>query len=76
VVASTGSAGSFEISERYLTMGEVVRAEGEGRLLESFGAGTAVSISPVKSILYRGKEIAFPTGEKVSPPPLFLYNRS
>jgi len=67
VVASTGSAGTLEVCERYLTMAEVVQAESEGRLLESFGAGTAVSISPVRSILYQGRDIVFPTADKAGP---------
>jgi branched-chain amino acid aminotransferase len=36
-------------------MGEIETAEKEGRLLESFGAGTAAVISPVKAIYYKGK---------------------
>lgn len=45
------------VSERWITMKEVMQAEEDGRLLESFGAGTAVVVAPVKSIMYLGKEI-------------------
>ena len=48
-------------------MGEVRAAAAEGRLLEVFGAGTAVVISPVKSIVYEGAEITVPTGEQIGP---------
>lgn len=57
----------FDVSERWLTMKEVVEAEAEGRLLEVMGAGTAAVISPVKAILYKGKDILVPTGEEVGP---------
>ena len=52
------------VTERWLTMGEVADAAAKGNLVEAFGAGTAVVISPVKSILYKDKEIHVPTGEK------------
>ena len=50
--------------ERSLTMKEVNEASREGRLLEIFGAGTAVSILPVGSILYEGDIIQVPTGDE------------
>jgi len=59
--------GDYEVSERFLTMGEVLEAEKEGRLLESMGCGTAAIVSPVKSILYKGHEIKMPTGDEVGP---------
>lgn len=55
---------SVTVSERWLTMRDVVEAAARGDLVEAFGAGTAVVISPVKSIVYQGKEIKVPTGEK------------
>jgi len=48
------------VTERPFTMKEVVRALNEGRLLESFGAGTAAIISPVKLICYKGKDYKIP----------------
>lgn len=59
--------GEYEVNERFLTMGEVLEAEADGRLLEVLGCGTAAIISPVKSILYNGHEIQVPTGDKVGP---------
>jgi len=57
----------LEVNERWITMGEVKQASDEGRLLEAFGAGTAVVIAPVKGIAYNGEEISIPTGEKAGP---------
>ena len=48
-------------------MKEVRAAADDGRLLEVFGAGTAVVVSPVKSIVYEGAEIRVPTGEQIGP---------
>ena len=36
-------------------------------MLEVFGAGTAVVISPVKGIVYNDQEINVPTGEHAGP---------
>jgi len=55
------------VSERWLTMGEVAQAAADGNLVEAFGAGTAVVISPVRSIVYKDKEILVPTGDKAGP---------
>lgn len=41
----TGEVGSIEIVERNFTMPEIVEASKEGRLVEAFVAGTAVSDS-------------------------------
>lgn len=57
----------MDVSERWLTMGEVVQAQKEGRLLEAFGAGTAAVISPVRAIEYRNQEIVIPTGDSIGP---------
>ena len=37
-----------EVSEREVSMSELLKARDEGRLREAFGAGTAAVISPVK----------------------------
>ncbi|ETO17755.1 branched-chain amino acid aminotransferase [Reticulomyxa filosa] len=50
----------FKVTERHFTMPEVVRALNEGRLLESFGVGTAAIISPVFLINYKGKDYKIP----------------
>lgn len=53
-----------EVVEEAVTMGEVLEAEAEGRLLEIFGTGTAANIAPVGAILYQGREIVVPTGSE------------
>ncbi|MFZ5586024.1 MAG: branched-chain amino acid aminotransferase [Thermodesulfobacteriota bacterium] len=50
-----------KVSERRLTIDEVIAAQKEGRLQEAFGTGTAAVISPVGSITYRGE--TFPVGD-------------
>lgn len=57
----------FKVSERFVTIPEIIRAQQEGRLLEIFGAGTAAVISPVKKIVYLDQEINVPTGESIGP---------
>lgn len=52
--------GEFKVSERRITMKEVAEACTEGRLLEAFGAGTAVVISPVKQISWKGVDYTIP----------------
>mmetsp|Transcript_45984 Transcript_45984/g.112229 ORF Transcript_45984/g.112229 Transcript_45984/m.112229 type:complete len:475 (-) Transcript_45984:2313-3737(-) len=50
----------FDVSERFITMGEVVEASNDGRLLEVFGAGTAAVVTPVDCIHYLGHDINIP----------------
>lgn len=66
-LARDGKFGDMEVSERWLTMGEVEEAEKEGRLMESFGVGTAAIISPVSAIHYKGRDIQVPTGDDIGP---------
>ncbi|CAM9271524.1 unnamed protein product [Heterosigma akashiwo] len=67
VLALARGWGEFEVSERELTMAEVLRTAEEGRLLEVFGCGTAAVIAPVKQIGYRGKEVHVPTADAIGP---------
>jgi len=53
----------FKVSERHITMKELIHAKNENRLLEMFGSGTACVISPVGSISYMGNIIEIPTIE-------------
>jgi branched-chain amino acid aminotransferase len=46
----------LHVSERRISIDEVVAASENGTLKEVFGAGTAAVISPVGSLFYRGKE--------------------
>jgi len=49
------------VSERKITMGEVMSARAEGRLLEMFGSGTAAVVSPVGGLHYQGSLHSLPT---------------
>lgn len=56
--------GNLNVSERFLSMQEVIQASQEGRLLEAFGAGTAAVVTPISCIRYRGQDIEIPaTGD-------------
>ncbi|EXU95314.1 aminotransferase class IV (branched-chain amino acid aminotransferase), partial [Metarhizium robertsii] len=55
-------AGEIEVTERKYTIDELVEADAEGRILESFAAGTAYFICPVSQIHHRGKDINIPMG--------------
>jgi len=51
------------VSERRLTIDEVIAAQKDGRLREAFGTGTAAVISPVGSITYQGQDFAVGNGK-------------
>jgi len=51
----------IKVSERRITMKELVSAHGEGRLVEMFGSGTAAVVSPVGGLHYQGEMINIPT---------------
>ena len=40
------------------------KAVDEGRLYEAFGAGTAASVSPIKSFMYEDRQYTVPIDEK------------
>ncbi|MEW6263019.1 MAG: branched-chain amino acid aminotransferase [Thermodesulfobacteriota bacterium] len=48
---------SHRVSERRVSMDEVMSAARNGRLTEAFGAGTAAVISPVGEIVYKGEAV-------------------
>ncbi|KAJ1953580.1 branched-chain-amino-acid transaminase bat2, partial [Dipsacomyces acuminosporus] len=50
----------FKVSERRVTMRDLVKAIDEERLLEAFGAGTACVVCSVSEILYEGKTLNIP----------------
>ncbi|MFT3793825.1 branched-chain amino acid aminotransferase [Flavobacterium sp.] len=50
----------FDVTERPVSMKEIVEAFENGTLEEAFGAGTAVSIAPVEEIGYKDLKIKFP----------------
>jgi len=51
------------VSERKITMTDVMQELEDGRLLEMFGAGTAAVVSPVGGLHYGGKMHRIPTPE-------------
>nr|CAG4643916.1 EOG090X051P [Lepidurus arcticus] len=59
--------GEFKVTERVITMAEMVKAHKESRLLEVFGAGTACVICPIANIGYQGENISIPTMEHAKP---------
>ena len=50
----------FKVTERPFTMNEVIEAVEEGRMIESFGAGTAAIVSPVNKIGFKGRDYDIP----------------
>jgi branched-chain amino acid aminotransferase len=54
----------FKVSERTVTMKQLTRALGEGRVHEMFGAGTAAVVSPIKAIHYNGQDLQIPLDKK------------
>lgn len=55
------------VSEEQITMDRVIQLNKEGRLLEMFGAGTAVLISPISRIGYLNQDIHLPTMKQSQP---------
>ena len=51
------------VSERRITMKEVMAALAEDRLVEMFGSGTAAVVSPVGGLHYEGRMVSIPTPE-------------
>lgn len=66
VIELTKEWDEFEVNERKLTMGEVLKAKEEGRLVEMFGTGTAAIVSPVGNILYKDKMQTIPSSDDES----------
>ena len=52
------------VTERKITMSEVMTALKEGRLLEMFGSGTAAVVSPVGGLHYQGQLVTIPTPDQ------------
>ena len=51
------------VSERRISIDELISANDQGRLQEAFGAGTAAVISPVGEIKYGEKIVSIAAGE-------------
>lgn len=64
--------GEFEVTERSLRWGEFKRALKEGRVIEAFGAGTAVVVQPIGRFLDKTEN---PEGEWLDIPCEDVYRR-
>ena len=51
---------SLTVSERRISMDEIVRYHSEGRLTESFGTGTAATVTSIQRIRYREHDLRLP----------------
>lgn len=56
-------AGEVDVVERNYTIDEVLEAHQEGRLVESFAAGTAYFVCPVSLIHHRGTDVPISMGK-------------
>ena len=63
IVELCSSWPGIQVSERKITMAEVMTANSEGRLVEMFGSGTAAVVSPVGGLHYQGQMVTIPTPE-------------
>jgi len=54
--------GTFRVSERLVSIDEVMAAAKDGRLKEAFGSGTAAVISPVGQIVYKDETVQVADG--------------
>jgi branched-chain amino acid aminotransferase len=64
----------MKVSERMITLDEVISALNTGKLKEAFASGTAAVISPVGKLTYKGKEYVINQG-KVGPLAQKLYDQ-
>jgi branched-chain amino acid aminotransferase len=60
ILALSRGWNEFAVSERMLSIHEIIEAINNGRVIEAFGAGTAAIVSPVKSITFQNKEYRVP----------------
>ncbi|TYP77383.1 branched-chain amino acid aminotransferase [Aquimarina intermedia] len=56
----------FEVTERPITIDEIMLASSKGKLEEAFGTGTAVAIAMIEAIGYQEEIITLPTTNPVS----------
>lgn len=59
-LARAGTFGDMDVVERKYTLKECIAAVEEGRMIESFGAGTAAIVSPVEGFYFEGKDYDIP----------------
>ena len=66
-------ANGYKVSERRITIDEVIEAQKNGTLDEAFGTGTAAVISPVGLMQYKGTDYVV-NGGKMGPITKWLYD--
>jgi len=60
ILEMTREWNEFDVLEGRMNMAELIDALAEGRVMEMFGTGTAVVVSPIKKIHYVGQDYAVP----------------
>lgn len=60
VLELTRKWNEFRVSERTITMEELLEAQNEKRVLEMFGTGTACVVSPIEKILFQDQLLQIP----------------
>lgn len=53
----------MRVSERRISVDELIEAAGSGQITEAFGSGTAAVISPIGELMYEGTTFTFNNGE-------------
>ena len=64
----------YKITERPITIHEIIEAEENGTLEEAFGTGTAVAITMIKEIAFRDKIIKVSDDNPVAEAILKIFN--
>lgn len=59
--------GKYKVTERQITMKEVLELIRRGQMLEAFGSGTACVCAPIESILYKDTKYEIPTMSEGAP---------
>ncbi|MBI5645416.1 MAG: branched-chain amino acid aminotransferase [Ignavibacteriae bacterium] len=72
-VLTLARARGMRVTERPITVEELVSAHADGRLKEVFGTGTAAVISPVGELVYRGSSMVI-NGRNIGPIAQYFYD--
>lgn len=57
----------FKVSEKRISISDLIRLNNEKRVIEFFGAGTACIVTPIAEIYYKGNLIELPTAQQPDP---------
>lgn len=64
----------YKVTERLITIQEIIKAQEEGTLEEAFGTGTAVAITMIQEIVYKDKSIKVSDENPVAEAILKIFN--